>query len=433
MAILNFPADPQQDDQYTGDNGTTYIYDGVKWIGRASGTAGTNSIQNSGFVVQVDSDGDLVTPTFTIPNTAGTSGQVLKWPGSGSTLTWGADSSTSNKLVNGLKEAVLNSDGSITFPTLTTLDWDRRDLVGPTLQMGNDPTVSDAVITGPAPNLTNPNAVRLIIQGQEGFGLDQSGGAEGGDVYIWAGHGGEGDSYSGNGGDVKLRGGIGGLNGGYIRLESGNANAPNGNGGFLDLNAGDAPNTGGNGGNVNIRAGEGAQQDGQVSITGYQTTINTDGGTWNFDNNGSLSSPNGYTLNRGHQTYFAAGAPPTVVYTSQDGTIGAIKAMIKVVDAKPNEPNGDYDVDTQVCEILVTVKRRYINGVSEPISTPVASVYGVTHTSTLPLATFTVNFVANMSVGPGMTRDVVQILAEPTAAATGSIWVTVAATEMTND
>jgi hypothetical protein len=147
---------------------------------------------------------------------------------------------TTDRIINGINNVILESDGSITFPTLTTLDWDRRNLVGPTLQMGNDPTVSDAVITGPAPNLTNPNAVRLIIQGQEGFELPQAGGAEGGDVYVWAGHGGEGADYSGNGGDVKLRGGIGGLNGGYIRLESGDANAQNGNGGFLDLNAGNA-------------------------------------------------------------------------------------------------------------------------------------------------------------------------------------------------
>jgi hypothetical protein len=63
MAILNFPADPQENDQYTGDNGTTYTYDGVKWVGRAAGgAAGTNSIQNGNFTVQVDADGDLVLP-----------------------------------------------------------------------------------------------------------------------------------------------------------------------------------------------------------------------------------------------------------------------------------------------------------------------------------------------------------------------------------
>lgn len=420
MTVLTFPTNPQSGQQYDAPNEIQYVFDGVKWTVltvASTSAAVTDAVQ------------DRVAPMFV---TGDHTGITFTYNAATNVISADVTAVNGDSLINGLNEFVLNSDGSITLPTLTTLDWDRRDLVGPTLQMGNDPTVSDAVITGPAPNLANPDAVRLIIQGQQGFELPQAGGAEGGDVYIWAGHGGEGNDFSGNGGDVKLRGGIGGTNGGYIRLESGDANAPNGNGGFLDLNAGNAPNTGGSGGNVNIRAGTGAGNDGQVSITGI-TTINTDGGTWNFDNNGSLSSPNGYTLNRGQQTYFAAGALPTVVYTSQDGTIGAIKAMIKVVDSKPADLNGDTDVDTQVCEILVTVKRRFINGIGEPISTPVASVYGVTHTSTLPLATFTVNFIANMSVGPGMTRDVVQILAEPTAAATGNIWVTVAATEMTND
>lgn len=421
MAILNFPDNPQTDDQYTGDNGTTYIFDGVKWVGRAAGgAAGTNSLQNGSFTVQVDIEGDLVLPI----------GSVIK-DANGDPVGGGSG----DRLTNGLNEAVLNSDGSITFPILSTINWEDGTLTGPTLQMGNDPTVNETVITGPTPTNTYFDASRVIIQGQQGFGGENNNKGEGGDVYIWAGSGGDGGSLAprGDGGDVKLRGGFGGNDGGYIRLESGDAQAENGTGGFLDLNAGNSFNTGGQGGNVNIRAGEGNQADGQVSITGRQTGITTDGGTWNFDSNGSLSSPNGYTLNRGQQVYFAAGDPPTVVYTSQDGTVGAIKAMIKVTVSQASDINNDYDVDTQVCEILVTVKRRYINGVSEPISTPVASVYGVTHTSTLPLATFTVNFIANMSVGPGMTRDVVQILAEPTAAATGNIWVTVAATEMTND
>jgi hypothetical protein len=108
--------------------------------------------------------------------------------------------------------------------------------------------------------------------------------------------------------------------------------------------------------------------------------------------------------------------------------------MIKVTVSQASDINGDYDVDTQVCEMLVSVKRRYIDN-GGVINTPVASVYGVTHTSTLPLATFTVNFVEAYQAAPGaQPRDVVQILAEPTAAVTGqNIWVIVAATEMTND
>lgn len=378
MAILNFPADPQQDDQYTGSNGTTYIYDGVKWVGRASGTAGTNSIRNSGYIVQVDSDGDLVTPTFTIPNTAGTTGQVLKWPSSGSTLAWAADSSTTSRLVNGLKEAVLNSDGSITLPTMSTLDWDRRTLTGPTLQMGNDPTVADVVITGPTPNQANPNAVRLIIQGQEGFELPQAGGAEGGDVYIWAGHGGEGNSYSGNGGDVKLRGGIGGTSGGYIRLESGNANAANGYGGFLDLNAGNATNSSGTGGNVNIRAGAGTLTSGTVNI-------NTNNKQWVFAPDGSLTLPGAFAypnsaLQKDTATVQCLGNASTVVYTASGQYQHTIRLLIQVEGFE----GVNTFFDTQACEMIIAKSFR-----ADALA---ASVYGVVHTSLAPLATFTANW-----------------------------------------
>jgi hypothetical protein len=67
MAILNFPSNPLVDDQYTGDNGTTYTYDGVKWIGQAAGgAAGTNSIQNGVYTVQVDTTGALVYPNVAL-------------------------------------------------------------------------------------------------------------------------------------------------------------------------------------------------------------------------------------------------------------------------------------------------------------------------------------------------------------------------------
>ena len=85
--------------------------------------------------------------------------------------------------------------------------------------------------------------------------------------------------------------------------------------------------------------------------------------------------------------------------------------------------------------MIISTKRRFIDNGGLWIKTAVASVYGVTHTSTLPLATFTVNYVENYVSGPGaQPRDVVQILAEPTAAMTGTnMWVMVTATELTND
>ena len=208
--------------------------------------------------------------------------------------------------------------------------------------------------------------------------------------------------------------------------------------------------------NINLDAGT-SSDGGSVYISGFSdielrnnraeyggVRIITDGSqsnkTWEFGTDGtlqmpgSLQMPNGYALTGAQNQYINAGAAPTVVYTSLDGVIGGIKAIIKVV-ATSAWINGDFmDTDTQMCEIIVSTKRRFVDNGGTWIKTAVASVYGVTHTSDTPLATFTVNFVANYQVEPGITRDVVQILAEPTAAVTGqNMWVMVAATEMTND
>jgi hypothetical protein len=97
MAALNFPTTGLVAGvtQYTSDLGTTYIWDGVKWVGHSAGGAvGTNSISNNGHTVQVDAGGNLVLPAFAMPNTVGTTGQVLKWPAGGSTLFWANDNNS---------------------------------------------------------------------------------------------------------------------------------------------------------------------------------------------------------------------------------------------------------------------------------------------------------------------------------------------------
>ena len=160
---------------------------------------------------------------------------------------------------------VFTRDGAIEFPGKTTVDYaNRTDYTsGPTLQLagGED---SSVIITGPAATTGNQAAKRLVIQGQPGWRgtATEVTGEEGGDVYIWAGYGGEGTENTGPGGDVKLKGGHGGLEGGYIKLEAGNATVRNGVGGPIDIIAGSATSgTGGYetayGGSVNITAGDG--------------------------------------------------------------------------------------------------------------------------------------------------------------------------------
>ena len=132
MAILNFPDHPQTGDQYTGDNGTTYVYDGVKWLGTAgSGTSGTNSIVNNGNTVQVDSTGKLVLPAYALPNTVGTNGQVLKWPSSGTTLVWANDNNSGG--------GGGGSSATITLGTVTT------GAAGSSASITNSGTSTDAV------------------------------------------------------------------------------------------------------------------------------------------------------------------------------------------------------------------------------------------------------------------------------------------------
>jgi len=78
------------------------------------GSVTTDRLTNGANTVSLAANGNLVTPAFTLPNAAGTSGQVLKWPGSGSTLVWAAASA--DRLVNGLNEVVLAADGKLTLP-----------------------------------------------------------------------------------------------------------------------------------------------------------------------------------------------------------------------------------------------------------------------------------------------------------------------------
>ena len=75
MAILNFPNTGLVANvtQYTGDNGTTYTWDGVKWIGRAAGIIGTTDRLTNGLnEVILDATGATTFPT---------GGQIANYPG----------------------------------------------------------------------------------------------------------------------------------------------------------------------------------------------------------------------------------------------------------------------------------------------------------------------------------------------------------------
>ena len=132
MSALNFPSGAVTGDQYTGDNGSVYVFDGVKWVGDTiSLVANPNALVNNGHTVQLDGAGRLVLPAYTFPATAGTNGQVLVWPGSGSRLVWanqsgsgggGGDGTVWTNDANGCLRAELSSTGFEAFTDATHLD-----------------------------------------------------------------------------------------------------------------------------------------------------------------------------------------------------------------------------------------------------------------------------------------------------------------------
>jgi hypothetical protein len=174
-----------------------------------------------------------------------------------------------------------------------------------------------------------------VIQGQTGWRgtATQATGAEGGDVYIWAGLGGEGNTTRGPGGDVKLKGGDGGLEGGYVRLEAGDASVANGEGGFIDITAGSATGTTGGsenaaGGDINITAGQGHGTGGDVNITAGEANSGTDGSVnintgggdyaWTFGPDGSLTLAGNIKTDRALSIAVNSGIPIGVTKTSSN-------------------------------------------------------------------------------------------------------------------
>lgn len=195
MTVLTFPTSPTLGQQYAAPNGIQYVFDGVKWIVEtvaSTSLAVTNSVQdrvapmfvdgthggitftynaatnvmsaevtavngdtlvNGAQTLTLESNGNITAPSFTIPNTAGTSGQVLKWPSSGTTLAWGSDNNTTDRLTNGLKEVVLDASGALAYPN-SALQRDTGTVSCPG-------TASTVVYTGSAPN---QQTIKLLIQ-----------------------------------------------------------------------------------------------------------------------------------------------------------------------------------------------------------------------------------------------------------------------------
>jgi hypothetical protein len=171
--------------------------------------------------------------------------------------------------------------GSIKFPNQPT---NQRTGYGEALLFAK--TGTQKIIGTKAGTANIPVVERLVVAGGDGFDT-----GEGGDIYLWAGRSG---ANGGTGGDIKVDGGDGynGSEGGTIKIRGGysqGGTAGPATGGFIEIYAG-----GGNiGAPVDIRSGQGNSQanSGNVAIsTPY-------GGTWTFDNFGTLYAPGNVTIN----------------------------------------------------------------------------------------------------------------------------------------
>jgi hypothetical protein len=154
MAALNFPLNPVKGTLYTANNGLTYVFDGIKWVGSSviALNSETNALINGGYTIQVTSNGGLQLPSYTLPSNTGTVGQVLQWSYISGTnvLVWAdvrsqnspREGSTGSFLISttGSWVASINSDSTFAIP-------------GP-LKMG-DGSVQYTAYPGPPTILTN--------------------------------------------------------------------------------------------------------------------------------------------------------------------------------------------------------------------------------------------------------------------------------------
>jgi hypothetical protein len=177
----------------------------------------------------------------------------------------------------------------------------------------------EALISTPN-GTTFADSQRIVIN--PGAGAANTTG-EGGDIYLYAGRGGD---AGGTGGDIKIRGGLGPVDGagGYLDIMGGEA-AGNGVGGRIDIQGGESGNSNGgdinitggqgiNGGDVNIQSGNGtAGPGGDLTLQGGissnglaaygNVNIAAGASTWRFDNAGNLTLPaNTFAVNYANGT-----------------------------------------------------------------------------------------------------------------------------------
>lgn len=386
MSALNFPDNPADvGNVYVGDNGITYDYINGKWRGRTAAGTGGGTADLGKFVIVNDPGLAILSTTGTgydivIAATQGEGVQYISIPNNenaalGNNLIIGTSTATSAVQIQSLgSNWTFGTDGTLTLPGNTD-------------------------ITVPASYDANRQGRDIRIQGQRGYGNwgtnNVSGfGGDGSSIQLTAGRGGESSDadQGGEGGAVNLYSGVGsaGGNGGTIRLTGGNAEFITGTnpvvGGNIQIQAGNATystNSLGVGGDVEIKSGVGTLASGNIYIKTY-TDIDGYENQWQFRPSGELRNNNSFTKTTSGD--ITNGTASFVVWTASENYVSGAKLLIQV---EANEIGDATGWHSQMCEAVIA-SRGYADTFSGPGGDPQMTVYGVTHTSTAPLVTFTV-------------------------------------------
>ena len=475
MTVLTFPTSPTLGQRYDAPNQLQYVFDGVKWgVESVASTslAVTNSVQdrvapmfvagphtgiaftyNAGTNVisaavssvngnnlingvrslTLESNGNITAPAFTIPNATGTSGQVLKWPSSGTTLVWAADSGVIDRLTNGTNTVVLGSTGTLTLPNTGSI----IDTAGSAGTTGI--FISRTFQTPDNTNASNfgTNTIKLLLSDTEAAEI-ASYLTESIGVRVWFT---VGDSYPITS-CVQVSTGIWTItatgmgnrfatftvtnplifiytgstpnayqnfpeyvpvgDGANITVSKGVHDWAFGVDGALTLPSG-YPILFGNG-NSRIQAGMGFHVNSEEGIS-LEAVNATDPllpvvHQWHFGTAGVLTDAGG-SFTKTTTNNLATTVLTQIVWTATETFISGAKLTIQV---EANETGGTGNWETQVCEAVIAVR-----GYNQS-SVPVMSVYGVTHTSVAPLMTF--------SVDRNPVSNLVEIVGTRTATAT---------------
>ena len=339
MTVLTFPTNPTLGQQYAAPNGIQYVFDGVKWTVEtvaSTSLAVTNSVQ------------DRVAPMFvTGPHT----GIAFTYNAATNVISADVTAVNGDTVINGVHEFTLESNGALTLPTLTVPLEDNANPIGTGQVLKFSDSTQQAIIFGPVSTSTSSNAERVIIQGAPGY---TGTAGEGGDVYVWAGPGGDAD---GNGGDIKVRAGRGDGTGtgGYLNFQAGDSST--GTGGYINIESGES-NTYGSGGDITMQARSG----GEITLRTQQSTGYTN--NWLFGADGDLTLPEGGDINIPDGRANVTGTATTVGGGATVGvrSILAIDSAFGSNDA--NAPASAQAIRGRVTGSNLTKTRNYVAGVT---------------------------------------------------------------------